>query len=216
MVREFLFPWTSVLFSFYPPAPWVIIFISFWSVLLYICICVCIYICECRCIQDLYISLKLSSVCLLHVWLCWSPLLCEGSRCGGSLAVERGLSSTAFSSCGSRASLPHSTCDLPWPGVSPAPPALEGRLFTTEPPGNSYISYLTFFCMYTEGSILFYNLLYFAFITSSISWKFLYCCSVPQLCLFMTSWAAAPRLPCPSPSPGLCSNSCPIWGYDIY
>ena len=28
--------------------------------------------------------------------------------------------------------------------------------------------------------------------------------------LFVTPWTAVPRLPCPSPSPGVCSNSCPL------
>ena len=28
--------------------------------------------------------------------------------------------------------------------------------------------------------------------------------------LFTTPWTAAPTLPCPSPSPGACSNSCPL------
>ena len=28
--------------------------------------------------------------------------------------------------------------------------------------------------------------------------------------LFATPWTAAHRLPCPSPSPGICSNSCPL------
>ena len=27
---------------------------------------------------------------------------------------------------------------------------------------------------------------------------------------FVTPWTAAPRPPCPSPSPGICSNSCPL------
>ena len=28
--------------------------------------------------------------------------------------------------------------------------------------------------------------------------------------LFVTQWTAVPRLPCPSPSPGVCSSSCPL------
>ena len=28
--------------------------------------------------------------------------------------------------------------------------------------------------------------------------------------LFVTPWTAVPRLPCPSPSPRVCSNSCPL------
>ena len=28
--------------------------------------------------------------------------------------------------------------------------------------------------------------------------------------LFATSWTCSTRLPCPSPSPGVCSNSCPL------
>ena len=41
-----------------------------------------------------------------------------------------------------------------------------------------------------------------------------FCCSVAQSCLtlFATPWTAAPRLLCPSPSPGACSNSCP-WSW---
>ena len=33
--------------------------------------------------------------------------------------------------------------------------------------------------------------------------------SVAQLCLFVTPWTAHVKLPCPSPSPELYSNSCP-------
>ena len=35
--------------------------------------------------------------------------------------------------------------------------------------------------------------------------------------LFMTPWTVAHRLPCPSPSPRVCSNSCPLsqWCYPI-
>ena len=34
--------------------------------------------------------------------------------------------------------------------------------------------------------------------------------SFSRVQLFMTPWTAAARLPCPSPSPGACSNSCPL------
>ena len=33
--------------------------------------------------------------------------------------------------------------------------------------------------------------------------------SLSRVWFFATPWTAAPRLPCPSPSPGVCSNSCP-------
>ena len=40
------------------------------------------------------------------------------------------------------------------------------------------------------------------------------CCSVTQSCLFMISWTAAHRPPCPSSSPRACSNSRPLsWWY---
>ena len=43
-------------------------------------------------------------------------------------------------------------------------------------------------------------------------------CSVQSLCciqLFVTAWTAACQVPCPSPTPGACSNSCPLsqWCY---
>ena len=34
--------------------------------------------------------------------------------------------------------------------------------------------------------------------------------SLSRVWLFVAPWMAAPRLPCPSPSPGFCSNSCPL------
>ena len=34
--------------------------------------------------------------------------------------------------------------------------------------------------------------------------------SLSHIRLFATLWIAAPRLPCPSPSPRACSNSCPL------
>ena len=52
------------------------------------------------------------------------------------------------------------------------------------------------------------------FPTSHLS-PFWWCCSVTQSCL--TLWHHGlqyPRLPCPSPSPGACSSSCPLsWWY---
>ena len=38
-----------------------------------------------------------------------------------------------------------------------------------------------------------------------------HCHSVPKLCLLSaTQWTAAPGLPCPSVSPGVCSDACPL------
>ena len=53
------------------------------------------------------------------------------SRCG-SWALEH-----RFSSCGARASLLHSTWDLPGPGIEPVSPALAGGFLITGPPGKS-------------------------------------------------------------------------------
>ena len=36
------------------------------------------------------------------------------------------------------------------------------------------------------------------------------CCSVAQSCLFGIPWTAGLQVPCPSPSPRVCSNSCPL------
>ena len=36
------------------------------------------------------------------------------------------------------------------------------------------------------------------------------CCSVAQSCLFVNHGLQHTRLPCPSPSPGVCSNLCPL------
>ena len=41
--------------------------------------------------------------------------------------------------------------------------------------------------------------------------KLYYCCSVGQSCpTIWTPWTAARQAPCPSPFPGVCSNSCPL------
>ena len=50
----------------------------------------------------------------------------------GSQALEYRLSS-----CGTRASLLHSTWDLPRPGLKPRSPAMAGKFLTTAPPGKS-------------------------------------------------------------------------------
>ena len=57
----------------------------------------------------------------------------------------------------------------------------------------------------------------FAFVTSSLIWWMFRgggCCSVAKLYLTLCNpWTAHVRLLCPSPSPGVCSNSCPLsWG----
>ena len=50
---------------------------------------------------------------------------------------------------------------------------------------------------------------------------FIYCCCLVQslscIWLFATPWTAASRLPCPSLSPGVCSDSCPLsqWCHPI-
>ncbi|KAG5208980.1 hypothetical protein JEQ12_016545 [Ovis aries] len=45
-----------------------------------------------------------------------------------------------FSSCGVRACLPHSTWDLPGPGIEPVSPAMAGRLAITGVPVKFYLS----------------------------------------------------------------------------
>ena len=42
--------------------------------------------------------------------------------------------------------------------------------------------------------------------------------SLSHVWLFATPWTAARQLPCPSPSPGVCSNSCPLgwWCYPTF
>ena len=43
------------------------------------------------------------------------------------------------------------------------------------------------------------------------------CCSAAQLCLTLCDpWLQHARLPCPSLSPGVCSNSCPLKKYSKY
>ena len=37
------------------------------------------------------------------------------------------------------------------------------------------------------------------------------CCSLSRVQLFVTPLTAAPQASCPSLSPGVCSNSCPLW-----
>ena len=37
------------------------------------------------------------------------------------------------------------------------------------------------------------------------------CCSLSHVQLFVTPLTAAPQASCPSLSPGVCSNSCPLW-----
>ena len=54
-----------------------------------------------------------------------------------------------------------------------------------------------------------------AWVEIHLNLKLLLLLSVDSFCLtfvhlFVTPWTAAPRLPCPSPSPRVCSNSCPL------
>ena len=73
--------------------------------------------------------------------------------------------------------------DLPSPGIEPTSPVLEGRFFTTEPPGSPLLT------------------------ISSLH-------SLSHVQLFVTHGLQRTRLPCPSLTPGACSNSCPSnWWY---
>ena len=60
----------------------------------------------------------------------WCLLLLQSSASGG----------IGFSSCGVRACLPHSTWDLPGPGIEPVSPAMAGRLAITGVPVKFYLS----------------------------------------------------------------------------
>ena len=59
--------------------------------------------------------------------------------------------------------------------------------------------------IYTLGLINALNVLLSALLSICCCW-----CSVDQLCLFVTHALQHAWLPCPSPSPGACSNSCPL------
>ena len=88
-------------------------------------------------LQQVGAALKLQRTGFSLRWLLL--LWCRGSRahsrrCCGSWALEHGLSRY-----GTRTPLPHSTWDLPRPGMEPVspPPALAGGFLTTGPPGKS-------------------------------------------------------------------------------
>ena len=58
---------------------------------------------------------------------------CSGFfRCGA-----QALGHTGFGRCGARAYAPHSTWDLPGPGIEAVSPVREGGLLTAGPPGRS-------------------------------------------------------------------------------
>ena len=59
--------------------------------------------------------------------------------------------------------------------------------------------------LYTLGLINALNVLLSALLSICCCW-----CSVDQLCLFVPHGLQHAWLPCPSPSPGACSNSCPL------
>ena len=61
----------------------------------------------------------------------------QGSQHLGSVVAAQPAEHTGFSCCGSRAWLLCSMWNLPDPGTEPTSPALAGRFFTTEPPGEA-------------------------------------------------------------------------------
>ena len=68
----------------------------------------------------------------------------QASHCGGLSAAEHRLSALRLSSCGTRASLPLGTWDLPGVEIKPASPALAGGIVTTGPPGQAPCSFSFF------------------------------------------------------------------------
>jgi len=109
--------------------------------------------------------------------------------------------------------------DLSWSGIQLVSPALAGGFFTTEPSRSPGVYSLSF------------NLLFFSFSVGCMPWQLLAISRreilvtkvlkwwAPKLLLFSSSvesdslWPCGlqhTRLPCPSPSSGVCSNSCPL------
>ena len=87
------------------------------------------------------------------------PVAVHGSQCSGfSCCRAWTLGHSGFSSCNPRAlenrlpscgactQLLHGMWDLPGPGTKPVSPALAGRFFTTEPPGQPHIV-----CFFADG-----------------------------------------------------------------
>ena len=82
-----------------------------------------------------------------------------------------------------------------WPGIEPAPPALESEVLTTGTPGKSLWHVLKT----SNGR------------SDTVSFPSLCCCSAAKSCL--TLWFHGlqhARLPCPTLSPAICSDSCPL------
>ena len=84
--------------------------------------------------------------------------------------------------------------DLANPGIEPKFPTLQADSLPSEPP-EIYINNIN------EFSDL--NRLVFRAAVQSLS----------PVQLFATQWTAAPKFPCPTLSPGFCSNSCPLGGW---
>ena len=89
-------------------------------------------------------------------WLCWvfiatcwlslvavsgsySSLGCVGFSLQWLCLWSRGSRVPGPSSYGAWAYLPHSTWDLPWPGIEPVTPALVGGFLTTGPSGKFHV-----------------------------------------------------------------------------
>ena len=80
-----------------------------------VCVCVCVCVCTCTC--------SVAQSC---------PTLCNTMDCNLPGFLSMGVSRQEYLS-----ELPFPTPgDLSDPGIKPAPPALAGRFFTTERPGN--------------------------------------------------------------------------------
>ena len=84
------------------------------------------------------LQMRGASLSLQSLLLLWSGALglMSFSSCS-SQALEHRLGD-----CGTRIQFFHSVWDLPRPGIEPMFLALAGRFFTTEPPGNFYVTYI--------------------------------------------------------------------------
>ena len=121
------------------------------------------------------------------------------------------------------------TGDLPNPGIKPASPALVSRFFTTEPLGKSNTIYMVTVNQLVHIIKIKFTLKYLTTVLLPLFVEpdFYFCCSYPRLLLKfkissvqfscpVMSGSLRPqglqhtRLPCPSPTPRACSNSCPL------
>ena len=140
-------------------------------------------------------SFCICSFIFIVFWLLWVFVAVHGVFCcrGFSRCGAEALAHTGFNSCGARALLPDSMWGLPGLGIRPVFPALADRLLTTGAPGKSCpISFKKVSLRKFPGSPV------VQFRHSVVS---------DSLRPHESQYA---RPPCPSPTPTVYPNSCPL------